>query len=349
MKKVNLMHGASRLTSVLLFSLLALSSSAALAQPADPAKAQAQATLREGNVALEQGRADEALAKFTEAYRLFPSPKIHYNIGQAHSLIPGHEAQAYEEMLRFLIEAKDADSSLRAAAESLRAQLKPKVGMVTVVAEPADADLVVDDVNHGKTTREAVTVLGVGTHRLALRKDAAESPAQTIRIAGGDSLEVRLQLVPPMAASAPLALTPAYGSKAGAAPPGNILQAGTATTPHDYWTWQHELGAGLGILGVASLVFGIVEHASYFGKASDFKNAGCGTDNLSAGSGCKSLDDQFKSAQTLFVVGYVGAAILGGAGAYFLWLAPAEGTGPGTGGGVASLNSGMTVNLQGRF
>ncbi len=87
-------------------------------------KSQAQAALREGNTALEQGRAGEALAKFTEAYRLFPSPKIHYNLGQAHGLIAGHEAQAYQEMSLFLAEAKDADPSLRGAAETLRAQLQ---------------------------------------------------------------------------------------------------------------------------------------------------------------------------------------------------------------------------------
>jgi hypothetical protein len=349
MTKGNPMHGASRLATFLLVSFLAWSSPAVGAQPADPAKARAQATLREGNIALEQGHPEEALAKFTEAYRLFPSPKIHYNIGQAHSLIPGHEAQAYEAMLRFLIEAKDADSNLRAAAESLRTQLKPKVGMLTVVAEPADADLLIDDVDIGKTSREAVTVLGIGTHRLALRKDAVVSGAQTIRIAGGDSMEVRLQLVPPSAPLATLPTAPAAASNAAAAPGTNILQAGTATTNHDYWTWRHEVGAGLAVLGLASLVFGVVEHVSYFGKASDFKNAGCGTNDLSVGSGCKSMSDQFKSAQTLFVVGYIGAAVLGGAGAYFLWLAPAEGTGAGVGGGVASVNSGMTVNFQGRF
>lgn len=104
---------------------------------------------------------------------------------------------------------------------------------------------------------------------------------------------------------------------------------------------------GLAGLGVASLVLGIVEHVSYFGKANDFKNAGCGTGNLSVGPNCKSLDDQVNSAQTWFIVGYIGAAVLGGAGGYLLWVAPAES--PKEGAGVATVNSGMTVNYQGRF
>ena len=343
------MHGVSQRIAILLFILLAWLSPMAAAEPIDSAKSKAQATLREGNVALEQGRAEEALAKFTEAYRLFPSPKLHYNIGQANSLIPGHEAQAYEEMLRFLIEAKDADANLRTAAESLRAQLKSKVGMVTVVTEPADADLLIDGVDVGKTAREAVRVLGIGTHRLALRKDAVESIAQTITIVGGDSQEVRLQLAPPTAPHAMLPLTPAPATSAATGPGTSVLQVGTESSSHGYWTWQHEVGAGLAVLGAVSLVLGIVEHLSYFGKASDFKRAGCGTNDLSVGSGCKGLNGQFQSAQTWFVVGYLGAAVLGGAGAYFLWLAPAAATGGGTGGGVASANSGVTVNYQGRF
>ena len=349
MTKGNPMRGASQHTAILLLSLLAWPSPVAAAEPIDSAKSKAQAKLREGNAALEQGRAEEALAKFTEAYRLSPSPKLHYNIAQANSLIPGHEAQAYEETLRFLIEAKDAEEILRTAAESLRAQLKPKVGMVSVVAEPADADLLIDGVDVGKTAREAVTVLGIGTHRLALRKDAVESAAQTISIAGGDSLEVRLQLVPPIVQLAMLPTVPASAINAAAGPGPSVLQAGTETASRSYWTWQHQVGAGLAVLGAASLALGIVEHVRYFGKASDFKSAGCGTNDLSVGSGCKSLNDQFKLAQTWLVVGYVGAAVLGGAGAYFLWLAPAAATGGGTGGGVALVNSGVTANFQGRF
>jgi len=333
------MHHLSRFSTFAVILSVAAASSTGLAAPDAPAKAQAQATLREGNAALERGRPDEALAKFTEAYQLFPSPKLHYNLGQAHSLIPGHETQAYEEMSRFLNAAVNADANLRAAAEKQRQQLRFKVGIVTVVADPADADLLVDSVNVGKVAADTPTVLGVGTHRLALRKETANSPVQTITIVGGDAMEVRLQ------ALAPLTPTPARSTVA--LPPANIVAAGTATATSDYWTWRRKTGIGLVGLGVASLVLGIVEHARYFGKANDFRNAGCGTSNLSIGTNCKGLDDQFKSAQTWFIVGYIGAAVLGGSGAYLFWFAPTEPVKEG--GGVASVNSGMTINYQGRF
>jgi len=341
------MHRPSQHSAILLLLPTVLAATVALAEPADPAKAQAQATLRAGNAALAQGRAADALAKFTEAYRLFPSPKIHYNLGQAHSLVPGHEAQAYQEMSQFLDTAKNADPELRAAAEKQCKQLRPKVGIVTVVADPPDAALLIDGVDTGRVSAEGPTVLGIGTHRLALRKDAVESPAQTVTVAGGDAIDVRLQLLPPVLPPAAAPPAPASVIPTVAIPPATIEQASTTPATPTSWTWRRKAGAGLAGLGVASLVLGIVEHASYFGKASDFKNAGCGTSNLSLGQNCKSLNDQFNSARTWFVVGYIGAAVLGGTGSYLLWLAPAESSKEGA--GVASVSSGMTVNYQGRF
>ena len=338
---------SSKYGAISLFLSIALVSAIALAEPADPARTQAQAALREGNVALKQGRSSDALARFMEAYRLFPSPKIHYNLGQAHSLIPGHEAQAYDEMSRFLDTAKNADLKLRAAAEEQLKQLRPKVGTVTVVAEPGDADLLVDEVDVGKISAELPMFLGIGTHGLALKKDSAVSPVLPVTVTGGDSLEVRLRLPPPMPPPVVTPLVPAQASNAVAVPPVDLVKAGPAPAPQHFWTWRRKAGAGIAGLGVASLVLGIVEHVSYFGKASDFKNAGCGTSNLSVGPNCGSLNDQFNSARTWFVVGYIGATVLGGTGTYLLWLAPAESTKESA--GVTSVNSGITVNYQGRF
>src|SRR3954464_7700837 len=87
----------------------ALAWTVARAENANPAKAQALAALQGGNSLLGQGCAADALTKVTEAHRLFSIPQLHYNIGQAHSVIPGHEVQAYESMSRFLADAVDAN------------------------------------------------------------------------------------------------------------------------------------------------------------------------------------------------------------------------------------------------
>lgn len=330
----------------------ALVSAVARAETANPAKVQALARLQEGNAFLGQGRATDALMKFTEAYRLFPSPKLHYNIGQAHSLLPGHEAQAYESMSRFLTEAADANPELRAAAETQRQQLRPKVGLISVTADPPDADLIVDDVNVGTVTGGVPTVMGIGTHSLALKREDAASRPRKITIAGGETLDLVLRLSrAPAVASPPRvaqALEPRAASAVVALPPAIVDQVAPTTPAGGYWTWQHGVGVGLAGLAAVSLVAGAIEHVRYFGKKDEFVNADCGTDQkyLAPRPDCQSLQSQFKAANTWWVAGYAAAAVLGGTGAYFLWLSPADPPGAGP---VASVNSGMTVNFEGRF
>ena len=56
----------------------------AAAEPNDAqAKARAQGLLSEGTAAYGRGDYAAALDKFTAAYKIFPSPKLWFNIGQA--------------------------------------------------------------------------------------------------------------------------------------------------------------------------------------------------------------------------------------------------------------------------
>ncbi len=337
---------------------LSLSPTSAGAQSADPSKAQAQASLREGNTLLEQGRPSEALQKFADAYRLFPSPKLHYNIGQAQSLIPGHEAQAYEAMARFLNEAQDANPELRAAAETQRERLRSKVGLVSVAIDPPDAQLVVDGVGLGKPASEAPLALAIGKHTLAIKKDGRAAAAETITLKGGDTSNVRLRL-PPVIVAPAVALPPP--PVVVTAPPVTVANVITPPMPSvservpaaviggGYWTQRHKIGAVLAAVGAASLVFGLVEYVRYFSKADDFRKAGCGTNDLSIGVNCQSLDNQFKSAQVAWIVGYLGAAAFGASGTYFLWLAPAGSAGAVENGAAMSMSPGMTVKVERRF
>jgi hypothetical protein len=349
------MTGKTRSIRVSLAILLLSSSAVVRAQAADPSKAQAQASLREGNALLEAGRPAEALTKFREAYRLFPSPKIHYNIGQAQSLIPGQEAQAYQAMSRFLAEAKDANLDLRKAAETQRQQLRSKVALISVAAEPADSDLVVNGVSSGNVATAMPLVLGVGPHRLMLRKDPAVSDEETLAITGGETLEVRLKLRSVTSVAPPPPVSLEAVKSPGPPPPVDVLRLDASAHPSEqksssgHWTWQRKLGAGLAGAGAASLVFGIVEHVRRQSSANDFIKAGCGTNDLSIGVGCQGLNDRVGAADVGMALGYIGAAILGGSGAYFLWLSRSDRSAAGESGTPASTPQAMTLNLQGRF
>jgi hypothetical protein len=334
---------------------LVLSPVGARGESEGAAKAQAQARLREGNTLLGQGLATDALMKFVEAYKLFPSPKLHYNLGQAHSLIAGHEAQAYQSMLRFLNEAGDANPQLRAAAEAERQRLRAKVGLLAVSTDPGDAELWVDDVSVGAVVPGSPTVVGIGTHRLALEKAGVLSKPTSVTIAGGDSLDIRLTLAPSVVgrppASPPVAFArPSPPSIGVVTPPAKLVLTEPTPAPAGFWTWQRKVGVGMAGLGVASLALGVVEHVRYFGKKDEFVNAGCGTDPayLSNRPDCQRVDNQFKSANAWWIVGYVGAAVFGATSAYLLWPSPAPPAGVSEA-ARGSASTGFTLNFQGGF
>src|SRR4051812_3554944 len=90
---------------VLGVTLVALATSAwsriALAEEAD-ARAAAKAKVEQGAALLSHHDDARALAAFEEAYRIFPSPKIFFDIGLANVGLT-HNPQALRAFQRFLI------------------------------------------------------------------------------------------------------------------------------------------------------------------------------------------------------------------------------------------------------
>jgi len=333
---------------------------AARAAVAADDKAQAQVLLREGNGLLKQGRGGEALSKFIEAYRLFPSPKLHYNLGQAHAAMAGHDAQAYVELSQFIDEAHDASAELRAAADTKRQQLRAKVALVTVLAPGAgdDADVLVDGVASGKisggsTPNDRPVVVGAGTHKLVVARGPLVHGEQAIVIAGGETLDIRVG-----AASAPAAVAPSPAALSsapvpvaaadGSTPAVTLAAASPPESASSTWTWQRGTSLALGSLALASLAFGIVEHVAREDKAEEFRDAGCGTRDLSLGD-CQTRHDAVKSAEKWMAVGYAGAAVLGGASVTLLWLSPSAADRSPAGAVAGNNIGGVTVTFQGRF
>jgi tetratricopeptide (TPR) repeat protein len=80
------------------------------------AKRAAQEHLDRGNELFTQDRFADALGEFEAAFALFPSPKLHLNLGQCERAL-GHDAAAAEHFRKFLEEAPDVSPALRAETE----------------------------------------------------------------------------------------------------------------------------------------------------------------------------------------------------------------------------------------
>jgi tetratricopeptide (TPR) repeat protein len=74
------------------------------ARAADPGQEQASALNDQGNAAFDLGNYDEAVDKFTEAYKAYPDARILYNLAQSYRKKKDYERalQVYQNYIRNL-------------------------------------------------------------------------------------------------------------------------------------------------------------------------------------------------------------------------------------------------------
>jgi hypothetical protein len=129
------------------------------------AKAAAKTVLARGSRDLESRLYGRALAEFHEAYRIFPSPKIFFNIGLA-NLYLGRNGEAVQAFETFLAEPTGAPEESVARARTESAALRPKVAAVTVACPQVGVELVIDGRPAGKTPLPGPLYLDPGQHQL---------------------------------------------------------------------------------------------------------------------------------------------------------------------------------------
>jgi tetratricopeptide (TPR) repeat protein len=183
-------------------------SGVAAAQPADP-RAAALEQLKEGAERIDRSDYVGALAHFQEAHRLFPSPKIDFNIGLACQGL-GRHAQALAAFQRFLDEANDATPEARAKAERNVATLEPLVAVVAVAFDRPGARVAVDGEQHGTTPLAHGVPLDPGEHELSVEHEGRRQ-AQRVRVVAGERRKLRFTTMatpaPPRAPAPESALT----------------------------------------------------------------------------------------------------------------------------------------------
>jgi hypothetical protein len=298
----------------LLFLLALLALSLGLAAPparAQDGRAQARAKLSEGVALFERGDYAGALARFREAHALFPSPRIHFNMAQAHREL-ARPVEAIEAYRRFLADARDASSEQRADAEHAVAELLRQVAALTVVADGAGASISVDGRAHGSTPRSEPILLAPGPHQVVVEKQGHESHLEKVVADAGGAYEVRAKLVP-RAAAVPARAHPAVSTDA----------TREAAEPAGLGRWQ-KVGIGTAALGGAALVGGAVSGVLAADRSRQLEercNGGAGCEFDTAARELESSGKRLERWQW-FLLGSGAAAVAGGALMYF--LAPRE-------------------------
>ena len=142
-----------------------------------------------GSEAWQRGDHAQALQYFQLAYRVFPSPRLHYNMALA-LLGQRRTMEAVAELERFLAEAPDAPADARDYASEQLAELGKHLGRVLVEA-PADASISIDGQPAAGITRVAV-----GRHSVLVRAEGMRAFLAEIQVRAGALTTVRAKLTP---------------------------------------------------------------------------------------------------------------------------------------------------------
>ncbi len=210
------------------------------------ARLRAQELLEQGNRLFREGDKHEALARYRQAYDVFASPKLFFNIARCEESL-GDRTGAMRDFAHFLDGAPDASAEARAEARERVAALSPILSAITIEAESKQL-VEVDDDRVGVTPLEVPVWVEPGAHRVTVSRSAGDPWVTTVVARPGERLTVSPPAPPPPPA---LALAPP-----GTAP---VLDTGPATlrpepaapvSPwHRWWLWT-----GLGVILVGGAV-----------------------------------------------------------------------------------------------
>ena len=253
------------------------------------AKAKAQVVLKEGAHLYQQGAYADALEKFEQAYSVFPSPKLFFDIGQANREL-GRPAEAVAAFERFLAEAVDASPELISDARRSVNELAPKIGKLIIDCDATGAEITVDGKVVGRAPLANSIPVSPGSHQVTATHPTIAPVVQTVEVAAGTLQTLALQ---------PRTLTPSPVSSQMAAPPSPApaidLQASKApatSTPDNgwwpgrKWTWV-AAGSTVAFLGVAA-ISGSMMQSKYndlrtsCGKGAGANWTGCNSDEISS-------------------------------------------------------------------
>lgn len=296
-----------RAGSILLVSLAAWVSLSPEARAQD-GREEARAKLAEGAALFDRGDYAGALARFNEAHRIYPSPKLHFNIAESYRAM-ARNVEAIEAYRRFLAEASDVSGEQRAEAERHVADLSRRVSALSVEADTEGARILVDGRLFGTTPRAEPILLEAGPHQVVVEKDGHTSHLERFDGMPGRRHEVRARL--------PRASLASASERAVPAPSELGVSAGVAEGAGSGW---RRVGVGLVAAGAASLLAAGVVAMVSASNARQLESRCNDADGCTWGKDFQQAEQAIATNRTVewFLAGGGVAAIVGG-GALFLW------------------------------
>jgi hypothetical protein len=250
--------------------------------PSSEAKAQAQTLLRQGTQHYRHAEITDALADFTTAYKLFPSPKLLFNIGQCNRDL-GRPVEAIDAFDRFLSDAQDAPERMVAEAKRSVEELSGEVGRLSVDCSLSGAEVKLDGKKIGVGPIQRVVRVMPGHHQVIAVHDGTSPVMRDTYVRAGELEAVTLRPRAPV--DAPSRLNRGIGKTSLVA----SRQAGRSVRDESgwllgrRWTW---LATGSAVLLAGGATAAGMTMQSKFNAL----DARCGRSSGEPYVGCKSSD-----------------------------------------------------------
>lgn len=140
-----------------------------------------------------------ALIEFRRAYQTAPNAHVFYNIAQCHLELQDY-AGALRAFERYLAEGgAEIQAPRRAAVEIEIGKLKPRVAHVQIACNVAGAEIRIDDDIVGTTPLAQPIIVSAGRRRISAEKPGMPLTTRVVDVAGGDSLDIALEVREPTA------------------------------------------------------------------------------------------------------------------------------------------------------
>jgi hypothetical protein len=309
----------------------------------DADKKQAQALQVAGVRLMDHGDNRGALEKFEAAFRLFPSPKILFNMGRARNEL-GQADEAVNDFERFLDEAPYAQKESRDEAERLIKALRPQLSYLDLTTDDVGSRIAVDGREIGTAPLARPLAVTPGPHEVHFDKAGMVAETRSVAPVAGQKLRVFVKLAPtpsatatPEPAPAAAAAAPPPSAPTTSAPVSTVMEPSSEPVAKAHRPWQLDAAWIAGGAGVVFLAGGITAQILSSSKNADFNdvtnapslNGQCNRSLPNAGGGpCQGLLDGANTRSTIAVVGYVASGLaLVGAVVFYLTAPPTSPSG----------------------
>ncbi len=190
---------AATLFAILCLTLGSVAHAQTADEPTEAERKEASAHFLRGVELFQEGAFRAALVEFERAYGIAPDYRLLYNIGQVKLQLQDYlgATQSYEAYLTQ--GGAEIPQARRDDVETAFETLRQRVGRIAITANKSGAELFIDDLRVGVTPMAATVAVNVGRHRVYGRAADGANATKVIDVAGGDLIDVALELKAPEA------------------------------------------------------------------------------------------------------------------------------------------------------